>query len=111
MMWVIWNQDFPGLEAFMKETEINDDTLALDLIDEVGPGGQYLDHPHTLKYFRERWYPDLFERGNYNQWRGKGKKDLGQRANEKVDAILATHKPELLPEDMVKALGEIVTGE
>ena len=95
----------------MKETEINDDTLALDLIDEVGPDGQYLDHPHTLKHFRDRWYPELFERGNYNQWQAKGAKDLGERATEKVDEILENHKPQLLPEDMVKALRKIVTDE
>ncbi len=107
----ICNEIISWLEAFMKETEINDDTLALDLIDEIGPSGQYLDHPHTLKYFRERWYPDLFERGNYSQWQGKGAKDLGERATERVNEILEEHKPELLPEDMLKALRKIVTNE
>ena len=51
-------------------------TLALDLIDGTGPDGQSLDHPHTLKHFRERWYPNLFERTNYNNWEKNGRKDL-----------------------------------
>ncbi len=107
----ICNEIISWLEAFMGETEINDKTLALDIIDEVGPDGQYLDHEHTLDHFRERWYPDLFERDNYVGWKNKGSKDLGQRANERVDEILANHKPEMLPEDMRKALNKIVTGE
>ena len=36
--------------------------LALEVITEKGPEGQYLDTEHTRKHFRERWYPDLFER-------------------------------------------------
>lgn len=106
----ICNEIISWLDAFMKETEINDETLALDLIDEVGPEGQYLDHPHTLKHFKERWYPDLFERNNYANWKDKGAKDLGQRACDRVDQILADHKPPLLPKDMAEKLKKIVKG-
>ncbi len=104
----ICNEIISWLEAFMNETEINDDTLALDLIDQVGPDGQYLDNPHTLKHFKERWYPSLFERSNYDHWQKKGSKDLGERANDKIDKILAEHKPEPLPQDLKKAVHKIV---
>ncbi len=104
----ICNEIISWLEAFMHETEINDDTLALDLIDQVGPDGQYLDNPHTLKHFKERWYPSLFERSNYDHWQKKGGKDLGERANDKIDKILAEHKPEPLPLDLKKAIHNIV---
>lgn len=104
----ICNEIISWLEAFMKETEINDDTLALDLIDQVGPDGQYLDNPHTLKHFKERWYPSLFERSNYDSWQKKGGLDLGERANIKVDKILAEHKPEPLAPDVKKAVHAIV---
>jgi len=104
----ICNEIVSWMEAFMKETEINDDTLALDLIDEVGPDGQYLDNPHTMKHFRERWYPKLFDRSNYNGWQKKGGKSLGERATDQVEKILAEHQPEPLPADIAKAVHAIV---
>ncbi len=104
----ICNEIISWLEAFMKEVEINDDTLALDLIDEVGPDGQYLDHPHTMKHFRTRWYPKLFDRSNYNGWSKKGGHSLGERATIQVEKILAEHKPEPLPDDIAKAVHAFV---
>ncbi|MCK5783667.1 MAG: trimethylamine methyltransferase family protein [Desulfobacterales bacterium] len=104
----ICNEIISWIEAFMKETEINDDTLALDLIDEVGPDGQYLDNPHTLKHFRERWYPKLFERSNYDSWNNKGAKSLGERATGEVEKILEEHQPEPLPEKVVKAVHAVI---
>ncbi len=107
---VICNEIISWLEAFMKEVEITDETLALDLIDAVGPDGQYLDNPHTMKHFRERWYPKLFERSNYDSWVKKGEKDLGQRAAETVNKILEEHKPEPLSRDIAEAVHKVVTG-
>jgi len=104
----ICNEIISWLEAFMKEVEINDDTLALDLIDEVGPDGQYLDNPHTMKHFRERWYPKLFDRSNYDGWQKKGGNSLGERAAVQVETILAEHKPEPLPADIAKAVHAVV---
>ena len=94
-------------EALMP-VEINDETLALDLIEKVGPDGQFTDSDHTLAHFRDRWYPTLIERSNYDGWKNKGGRDLGQRATERVEQILAEHKPEPLPADIQKHLREIV---
>lgn len=101
---VICNEILSWLEAFMKGIEINEETLALDVIDEIGPDGQYLDHPHTYRHFRERWYPKLFERSNYDGWKRKGGSSLGERATVNVNKILAEHKPEPLPDDIAKAV-------
>lgn len=105
---VICGEILSWLEHFVCGVEINDETLALDLIDKVGPDGQFLDSEHTLEHFRERWYPSLFERYNYPKWLAKGGKTLGQRAAERVDAILAEHKAEPLPEDVARAVHAIV---
>jgi trimethylamine--corrinoid protein Co-methyltransferase len=96
------------LEHFIRGVEVNDETLALDLIDEIGPDGQYLDSDHTLAHFRERWYPTLFERDNHDNWLAKGGKTLGQRAAERVEKILAEHKPEPLPEDVAQKIKAVV---
>jgi trimethylamine--corrinoid protein Co-methyltransferase len=96
------------LEHCLRGVEVNEQTLAVDLIDEVGPDGQYLDSDHTRAHFRERWYPTLFERDNYDNWLAKGGKTLGQRAAARVEAILTEHKPEPLPEEVAKAVHAIV---
>jgi trimethylamine--corrinoid protein Co-methyltransferase len=88
--------------------EINDETLALDLIHEIGPDGQFLDSEHTLKHFRDRWYPQLFDRDNYDGWLANGGKTLAQRAAERVETILADHQPEPLPDDVAKAVRSII---
>jgi trimethylamine--corrinoid protein Co-methyltransferase len=96
------------LEHFVRGVEISDETLALDLIDEIGPDGQFLDSDHTLKHFRERWYPSLFDRDNYDGWLAKGGTTLAERGSERVKSILAKHKPEPLPDDVAKAVRAIV---
>ena len=89
--------------------EISDETLALDVVDQVGPGGNFLGTKHTFKNFKERvWKPSLFDRRSYDQWAADGCKTMGQRVHEKVKQILNEHKPEPLPEDVVKQLDAIV---
>ena len=105
---VICDEVLGWIEHFVRGVEINDETLALDLIDEVGPDGQFLDTEHTLNHFRERWYPKLFDRNNYDGWLAKGGKTLGERAAERVASILAEHKPEPLLDDVAQAVHAIV---
>ena len=96
------------IEHSTKGVDVSDVALAVDLIHEIGPDGQYLDSPHTLAHFRERWYPTLIDRHNYDNWQAQGAKTLEQRAAERVQKILDTHKPEPLPEDIVQAVHAIV---
>ena len=88
--------------------QINEKTLALDLIDQIGPDGDYLSSDHTLKYFREDWYPKLFDRRNFDEWQRGGAKTLRQRAREKALKILDTYKPEPLPADIQAQVDAIV---
>jgi len=92
---------------FMRPLEINDETLALDLIDEIGPDGNYLSCDHTRKYYKEDWYPRLFDRKNFEDWQRAGSKTLRQRAHEKALKLLETHRPEPLPADVQAQLDEI----
>jgi len=105
---VICNEMLGWIEKMMAPVEISDETLALDLIDEIGPDGSFLDSDHTMKHFRERWYPQVFERGNYDQWMEAGGLDLGLRAAQRADTILKEHQPEPLPEDVQQQLKAIV---
>jgi trimethylamine--corrinoid protein Co-methyltransferase len=106
---LLGNEVVSWLKAFTKGYEVDDETLALDLIVELGPEGDFLNTPHTLKHYRERWYPSLFERATYESWLSKGGKSLAERAKEKIDSILAEHIPEPLPVRTRERLREIVS--
>ena len=104
----ICNELVSWIRTALAEVEINDKTLALDVIDQVGPDGHFLDTDHTLNHFRQRWYPDLLDHNNYDHWVNKGEQDLGQRAAKQVEQILAQHRAEPLPSNVQKRLQEIV---
>jgi trimethylamine--corrinoid protein Co-methyltransferase len=96
------------VKRFMTGLEINEETLALDVIDEVGPLGDFLGTEHTRRHYREDWYPKLFDRQNYESWMASGAKTLRQRAGERLEKILRTHVPEPLPPDVLSTLEAIV---
>jgi len=105
---VICNEIVDWIGHFMAGFEINDETLALDLIDEAGPDGHHLGTKHTRDHFREHWYPQVFERDTYDNWLARGGQSLTERAAERVEEILTAHRPEPLPEDVTRRLREIV---
>jgi trimethylamine--corrinoid protein Co-methyltransferase len=86
-------------DHLMKGIEVNDDTLMLDEIHQVGPGGHFLDTENTLSRFRDFWYPTLLDRGRRRTWLHAGGTTLGQRLNQRVREILADHhSPSLAPQ-------------
>lgn len=105
---VICDELIAYTRRFMKAAEVNDETLALDVIDEVGPDGNFMATKHTHKHFREDWYPKLFERRNYDTWEKAGAKTMRQRAKEKALDILENHKPEPLSADVLGEIDRIV---
>jgi len=83
----------------LRGIEVNDDTLMLDLIDKVGPGGSFLSTPETAKRCRsEIWNPSLMDRQSYSNWLSEGAKTMNVRIREKLKNILDTHQPPPLPE-------------
>jgi len=105
---LLGNEVVGWIKAFAKGYEVTDETLALDVIAELGPDGDFLNTEHTLKHFRQRWYPDLFERMSYQSWLSKGGKNLAERARDKIETILAEHKPVPLPAKTKEKLRDIV---
>ncbi len=105
---VICDELINYVKRFMAPVEVNDETLALDLIDEIGPQGDFLGADHTHRHYREDWYPKLIDRRGYDAWQAAGSKTLGMRAREKMLSLLERHQPEPLPADVQKRLDEIV---
>jgi trimethylamine--corrinoid protein Co-methyltransferase len=104
--------DFIGkTRRFLRSFVVSQETLALDVIEEVGPGGNFLDHPQTVARFKEEiWMPELIDRQDHDAWAAGGRKTLKERANQKVRWILENHEPEGLPDEVTRALHGIVAG-
>jgi trimethylamine--corrinoid protein Co-methyltransferase len=91
-------------------TRVTAETMAVDVIDEVGPGGNYLIHAHTANHFREEiWQPRTFIRYMWDQWESKGKKTCRDLAAEKVHQVLAEHRPVPASEQALAAMKEIIS--
>ena len=91
----------------MSGIEVNDETLALDAISAVGPGGNFLTQKHTRQHMRELWLPKFMDRRPYNVWleKGDGARDW---ARAEAQQILATHKPDPLDPKLVKEFERII---
>lgn len=89
---------------------VDEDSLAFDLIKEVGPGGHFVSARHTRKYMRtEHYQPTLSERENFEEWEAQGRKDAGARARERVEEILAASGYHL-PHEVRKRILEEIQG-
>jgi len=95
------------LNAMFKGILINEDTLALDTIKRVGPGGNYLGQPHTRDHMRKRWLPKLMDRRPYNAWEAN-QNGAREWAGEEARAILHDHKPEPLDPKLEAELNAII---
>lgn len=90
---LLCNETAGAVKFLLGGVEINEETLALEVIEKVGPGGNFLGEEHTLKNFLKVSYQSpVLGRDNYDSWQAKGAKTYQQRANLKVKEILQNHK-------------------
>ncbi len=81
------------IKAIMSGIAVTPETLALEVMENVGPGGSYFAEKHTVRNFRQNWFPRLLNRGNYEQWMAAGGLTLADKANRRVRRILHEHEP------------------
>src|SRR5512136_132588 len=93
--------------AMARGIEVNDETLALDAIRAVGPGGNFLAQKHTKRHMRELWAPTLFDRRPYNEWEQK-RDGAREWAREKAQWILKNHQPAPLDPKLYAELARII---
>jgi len=108
---VMANETIGFLRAATRGVVVDDETLALDAIDEVGPTGSFLQHPHTMRHYKEPFYAKLFDKGPYSLWEKNGRLTLEDKAAREVDRILETHTVDPLPEDVQAKINAIVKRE
>ena len=92
-------------------TRIDQTTMAVDVINEAGIGGNFVTHAHTFENFRQEiWNPKLYNRSFWDNWVDQGSKTLEQKAAEWTKDIIGNHKPEPLAESVREGLREIIAG-
>lgn len=96
------------LDRIIGGLEISAETLALDVIDQVGPEGNFLGEEHTLEHYQENWRPGTLARPNWASFVAGGSKDYRDRANEKINEILSQRVKKPLPEGTLARLDEIM---
>jgi len=107
---VLCNEGVGAAKFITQGVEVNPRTLALDVIEKVGPGGHFLTEQHTLDHFKsEMHFTRLFNRSAYDNWQATGSKTFGEHANNLLKEILQWHEvPGLDPqlEEEIKAIAE-----
>ncbi len=93
----------------VKGVQVDDESLAVDIIDKVGPGGNFLTEDHTFKNFKkEFWIPRDIDRDIYRKWSTKGKTTYGERLRARAKQMLQESQPEKLSDDVLQELRGLV---
>jgi trimethylamine--corrinoid protein Co-methyltransferase len=87
--------------------QITDETLAMDVIREVGPAGEFITHEHTYKHFKKLSNPKLMDRSNRENWEAAGSRDIAELSYEKSLDVLKNYKPKPRAEKVQKELDGI----
>jgi len=106
---MLCNEGIAMVRRLLSGVKVNDDMLAIDVIEEIGPGGNYMSEEHTSEHCREMiWAPELLNRMDYENWKNSGEMTFSERANRKVREILENHKVKTLPESAALKIKAIV---
>lgn len=97
------------VESMMRQIDLSDEALGLDVIDEAGPGGTFIDTEHTAEHFRrELYFPRLLDRDYYQAWLSAGATSMQDRCRARKEEILRTHVPEPVSPELDRAMTEVV---
>jgi trimethylamine:corrinoid methyltransferase-like protein len=107
-MAIIDNEMIQYARRYLRGVETNEQTLAVDVTREVGIGGSFLDHEHTLMNFRtELFAPELLFRQPRELWLESGAKDLTERAEDRADQLMAEEVKLSMSDDQIRELNRI----
>jgi len=103
---VLVNDIVMSVKHYMKGIPVTKETLALDIIDKVGPGGNYIMEKHTMDHFKEVRYSDLFDRKVFEKWEKAGAKKMEQRLQEQTLQLME-HRPAPLADEVIAELNRM----
>jgi len=107
---MVMDNELAGMVKFTLDgIAVNDETLAVDVIHEIGHSHDYLSHPHTMTHMRTaQTYPQLIDRRIRLDWEADGAKSIYERSWEKAMDILQHYRPDPLPADVQQQLRAVV---
>ena len=105
---VISNEVIGRTRRLLKGIDTDKESLGVESIMRVGPGGNFLGDDHTAKHFRNNWFPDLSDFNNYENWTASGSKTMIERARDRIKQILDTHQPKPVTVEIREQIGEIL---
>ena len=107
-MLVMGDEVIGMVKRFLQGVEVNSEMLAREVIEKVGPAGNFLMEDHTHRHFRkEHWIPTLMARQAFDEWESEGAKTMGKKIQEKIRNILETHKVPALADSVIEGLDRI----
>jgi trimethylamine--corrinoid protein Co-methyltransferase len=93
------------LKRLIRGVEYSEEDLALELIGEIGPGGNYMDSTHTIEHMRSSsFFPDVANRDMREVWTADGRKDAAARALHQAQKILTKDNPAVFSLDTDKQI-------
>lgn len=98
---------FSIIHKMMQGIPVDDETLALETIQAVGPGGNFLTQKHTRRHMKELFLPQFMDRRPYNEWEAR-RDGAVEWATEKARQILASHQPDPLDPSLSAELQRIL---
>jgi trimethylamine--corrinoid protein Co-methyltransferase len=96
-----------GLRRMWEGITLHDPTEEVELIKALTPRGSFMSAPHTLRNYRQHWYPEIISRDTYDTWKEKGE-TIEQICRRKAQDIITNHQPPQLPHDVEAELEYIV---
>jgi len=109
-MMVLTNEIISMTRRFVEGVRIDDESLAVGVIHDVGPGGQFMSHAHTMAHWRELWLPQIFDRQRLTPWEEQGSKDVNAHLREVTIALMDEHKVKPLPASIERELATLLEG-
>ena len=106
---LVMDNEFAGMiKHAVQGVLVNDETLAADVIREIGVGKDFLSHESTYRHMRSQSQPKLIDRNMREDWTAAGSTDIYQRSLEQAKFILENHKPDPLPGNAAETIRSIV---
>lgn len=108
----VMDDEIISMARFIEQgMEISDETLATDIINNVGPGGHYLYEDHTMKWFRKHWRPSLMDRQSYEDWASSRNKTMRERIINKTQDIIQNYQGPIskVPQEVKKDIEKVIS--
>ena len=106
---VFCNDCMAFIKHALRPVKVDPESMAFDVIKEVGPGGNYLTSQHTFQHFKEElWHSYLFDHDNWESWKNKGSKTIRDKALEKTYDLLELEYQSIISPEQSAAIDSIV---